>query len=232
MLGHRRLCVAARICMRDCRSGVRTRIGQRAEVEACSVLLFYRGRREDLSGGVGVTPAETLKLIDEGAIADAYFAVCDRHPLRHQKPEPMPSRDILRRAKGLIGLEKLSEPGRTLLIVTDAPANLGLEFILTQSCVVEARIEGELLQNGRGFGLGSFRLFCHEAKGWAQPTGPDRPYRDPCVYSIDELLAVLLQIREITLQIVRALTGQPTEANAPPWSELPPSIRAWIPATH
>lgn len=181
----------------------------------------------------GWLPANALRKLDESGCTNSYYELCRRHPLRSadEPIEKMPGKEIAKRAQGSIGLQTERGPG-TVLIVNDMPDDLRLSFVLIHRIGVSAALRGARLVGVENGELGMFRIFCRESKEQVWNNTPDRLYQDPQAYSINEMLAVFVQLRELSLSIAETLSGTDLSSFRIDVTKLDAAVRHWIPVRH
>ncbi|MCH1926809.1 hypothetical protein L9G74_18185 [Shewanella sp. C32] len=137
--------------------------------------------------------------IEELGLADKYYGICDQHPLRIGEPiEKMPYKEVLKAAEGLIDIKKLKGPG-TCYEVVGLPETVFLRFI------VQGRTRVETHFGLSGVHVHSFAAMCLAAKEAAGKDRPKPPYPRPEAHSLDELIQVFTQLKNLALEFDRSI---------------------------
>lgn len=145
---------------------------------------------------------EQLQKFESLGLPDAYYEVCEQHPMRIGEPiEKMPYKEILKAAEGKIELKKLKGPG-TCFEVIGLPDSVSLSFVIQSRTGVEAHIKFSAFEKEY---LHSFATFSFAAKEAAAKEKPKPPYPRPQAHSLAEMVEVFVKLKRLALKFNEAI---------------------------
>jgi hypothetical protein len=144
---------------------------------------------------------DQFQKIESCGLADKYYDICNQHQLRiGESIEKMPFKEVLKAAEGKIDIQKLKGPG-ICYEVHGLPESVLLRFIVQSRTTVETHFE---LSNVKKEYVASFATMCLAAKEAAGRAKPIPPYPRPQAHTLNELIQVFLQLKDLALEFHRS----------------------------
>ena len=135
-------------------------------------------------------------LISSGA-CDAYYSICEQHPLRPGNTRSaFSAAAVLEAAKGVVSVSRLRGPG-SVYQLDGLPDGMALNFILQRG-----GLETDFtVPSAEGTQRGTFAIACHAASVEAGRTPRNPPYPRPEFLSIDELVAIFAKLDSLVRRL-------------------------------